>query len=451
MSELADRLLSHIRDAGLFPRPGLALLAVSGGGDSGALLDLFSVLAPDLGLQIAVAHVDHGIAEESSDVAEQVMALAVRYQVAGHVRSLALGPAGSETRARGERYRALRELQRETTADYVVTAHHADDQIETVLFRFLRGSAPAGLAGIAPRGPHGLVRPLLPFSRAELRAWFESRFPTTDSRPPIFRDPANDDFRHDRTWLRRHVLPVLRERLGARLDMNLLAGQHHAAREREAWASLVRRMPELDFRSTRFGVDVARASLRTYDKALSESLLRALAREAGCLLGPGRAARLANLVAGGSSGRVLELGDGWEAALVFDRLRIERRPRLESPRPIEWGATDAGSVDWGDWEISWRPEPAGVSSRSGLTAWVSMGPGEIRAAHGGDQLFPLGGVGRRSVHRLLMEAKVPRSERVEYPIMVRGPDLLWIPGVCRAAASVPSPGEVALRIDARHA
>jgi tRNA(Ile)-lysidine synthase len=182
---------------------------------------------------------------------------------------------------------------------------------------------------------------------------------------------------------------------------------------------------------------------------LSEALLRALAREAGCVLGSNRAGKLADLVQGGTSGRVLELGDGWVAELVFDRLRIRQRSEVDALPSSEWGLTESGSVEWGEWQIAWRPEPAGVITREGLTTWTAPGPGEIRAVHSGDRVFPLGGVGRRSVHRLLMEARVPRSERAGYPVLMQGSDLVWVPGVCRAARAVPSPGEVALRIDAR--
>jgi tRNA(Ile)-lysidine synthase len=448
MSDLSSRLLTHIRDADLFPRPGLALLAVSGGEDSVALLDLFSTIAADLGLVLSLAHVDHGIAPESADVAEQVMALAAQYHVPGHLRSLNLGPAAAETRARTDRYRSLREVQAEITADYLVTAHHADDQIETALFRFLRGSAPAGLAGMSARGPRGLTRPLLPFRRAELKDWLSQNL-APDTWPLVHHDPANRDIRHDRSWLRQQLLPLLRERFGNRLDANLLVGQRHAEHDRAAWSSLIREWPELDFRATDSGVDVARGPLRTYDKVLSEALLRALAREAGCVLGPTRAAKLVDLAQSGTSGRMLELGDRWIAELVFDRLRIRRRSEPESPPSSEWGATDSGAVEWGEWQISWRREPAGVATREGLTTWVAREPGEIRAVHSGDRVFPLGGVGRRSVHRLLMEARVPRSERTAYPVVVQGSDLVWVPGVCRAANAVPFPGEISLRIDAR--
>src|SRR3989449_9920353 len=77
--------------------------------------------------------------------------------------------------ARRARYAWLTEVQRRHAARYLVTAHHADDQVETILLRVLKGSGPAGLAGMPARGRGGIVRPLLPFSRAELAAYVAER------------------------------------------------------------------------------------------------------------------------------------------------------------------------------------------------------------------------------------------------------------------------------------
>jgi len=448
MPDLDSRLLAHVRETGLFPRPGLALLAVSGGEDSVALLDLFSALAADLGLGLALAHVDHGITPGSEDVAEQVLALAVRYEVRGHLVSLALGPDASETGARRERYRALREIQQRLVADYLVTAHHADDQMETVLYRLLRGSAPAGLAGIPARGPQGLVRPLLPFRRTELHEWLLTRHPSPETRPPFFSDPANRNPKHDRSWLRERMLPLLRERF-PRVDQGLLAAPGYAARDRAAWKALLRQLPELEFRVTTAGVEVARHPLRAYDQTLSEALLRALAREAGCLLGPARVARLRRFVERSKSGQVFQLSQGWVAEVAFDRLRMQRASRAQAAGAAGWGGEASGAVRWGAWEVIWRREPAGPSVRNGPTVWIGPGAGEIRGVRPGDRIYPLGGIGHRPVRRVLMEARVSRSERLAYPVLVRGEEILWVPGVCRSATDVPKPGAAALRIDGR--
>ena len=170
MGALPDRLLEHIRAHALFPEPGIAVLAVSGGPDSLCLLDLLHGLAGAFGLALVVAHVDHGILPDSAAVAARVGAIAGRYGVPAEIERVELGAGASETRARRARYAALRGVQRRVGGRYLVTAHQADDQIETVLYRLLRGSGIAGLAAIRPVGPSGLVRPLLPFRRAELEA-----------------------------------------------------------------------------------------------------------------------------------------------------------------------------------------------------------------------------------------------------------------------------------------
>ena len=129
--------------------PGPALVAVSGGPDSVALLDLLVQSHDAHGLDLIVAHLDHGIHPESARVAEQVRALAESYQLPIHVGQLALGPEAGETEARAERYAWLETLRSRLGAGVIFTAHHADDQVETVLMRVLGGSGPAGLAGMA--------------------------------------------------------------------------------------------------------------------------------------------------------------------------------------------------------------------------------------------------------------------------------------------------------------
>ncbi|MBI2616185.1 MAG: tRNA lysidine(34) synthetase TilS, partial [Gemmatimonadetes bacterium] len=437
---LDRRLLQHVRASRLFPEPGTALLAVSGGPDSLALLDLFHALAPEIALELVVAHVDHGILPDSARVADQVAAIGAGYHLPVHVERAALGPGTSETRARRARYAALRGVQHRVGARYLVTAHQADDQLETILYRLLRGSGLGGLAGIQALGPRGLVRPLLPFRRRELEQWLAQRFPDPVSRPPVHLDPSNADLRHDRVWIRSRVLPSLRERLGQRLDRALLDLAAHAGREREAWTALLRAFPDLEFRAVDPGVEVALPPLLAAEPSLAEALLRALAREAGCLLGPKRSARLLGFVRGASSGRSAELGEGFLAEVSFGRLRLSRVVDDDRPGPAEWGKGREGRLEWGDWEFLWGPEKAGISRRSGWAIWVEPGCGVVRAAAVGDRLVPLGGSGHRAVSRLLMEARVARGVRRRYPVVLRGDELVWVPGVCRAQAAVPDPG-----------
>jgi tRNA(Ile)-lysidine synthase len=185
---------------------------------------------------------------------------------------------------------------------------------------------------------------------------------------------------------------------------------------------------------------------------LSIVLLRALARESGLRLSVRRAERLLDFSNTAPSGRFLDVGERWEAETVFDRLRIIQPPArstAQSPGAVALGRGERGEARWRGWCITWRQERAGGLRRLSRGTWVTPGALTVRSADRGERVHPLGGVGHRPVRRLLMEARVPRRERAAYPVVVRGTSVVWIPGVCRSDAALPTPGEQALRLDAR--
>lgn len=438
MDLLLDRVRNHLTRTRLFGKPGGAVVAVSGGADSVALLDLMHAVAGEWGLSLTVAHADHGIQAVSRSVAQSVRALAERYGLPFELGELQLGSDASETVARRARYRWLREVQQRRAARYVVTAHHRDDQMETVLLRVLRGSGVAGLAGIPARGRAGLVRPLLPFSKAELVAHAAARGLSAHD------DPANRDPRHARSWVRTTLLPLLSERFGARAGSDLLRLGRHAAWDRRAWDRALELVPDLSLRVGATGFDVAREALARYDATLAAALLGAAARRAGLVLGPTRALRLAAF-AGKTSGRRMELPGGWTAEIAFERLRVFR-DSAPAPEPM-LASGDCGRAMFGDFVVNWEAAPAPQTlERAGWTTWIGTPGWELRSYQAGDRVKPLGGAGHRPVRRLLMEAQVPRGERRRYPVIARGETILWIPGICRSAADLPPPGTPAVRL-----
>jgi tRNA(Ile)-lysidine synthase len=445
MTSLPARFERHVARARLFPAPGVAIVAVSGGADSVALLDLLHPLAPKLALTLVVAHADHGVQPGSRTVGQSVRALAAQYVVPFELGELALGATATETVARRARYAWLREIQRRHEARYLVTAHQRDDQIETIVLRLLRGSAPAGLAGIPARGRGGLVRPLLPFTKGELAAHAAARG------LPVHDDPANRDPRHLRSWVRVELLPLAAARMGARLGDDVVRAGRAAALERRAWDRALEHLPELQLRFVPEGFDVARGGLARYDDALSVALLRAAARRAGLVLGIRRARRLLTL-ARRLSGRREQLGDGWGAEVAFDHVRVRRADAREAEEVREVvevvAAADRGTAQFGEFQVDWSSGAAPARlTRGDWTTWIARGDWEVRRPRAGDRLVPLGGVGRRPVRRLLMEARVPRSHRAGYPVVARGETILWVPGVCRSAAGLPRPGTPAVRVD----
>lgn len=440
MRALRDRFRDELVRRRLFAGGGRALLAVSGGPDSLALLDLMAPLSGALALELIVIHADHGIHAQSASCAQRVRAVAAnRYGFESVVESLGLGAGASETAARTARYRFFRRVQQERDARWLVTAHHADDQAETVLIRLLRGSGPSGLAGMPRRGPHGLVRPLLDFTRDELLAHCRS----AGLEP--FVDPANSDPRHTRSWLRAAVLPLLESRLGAGARESLLETAAHARADNHAWDVVLDLLPGLDVRHENGTISVARQVLSGYDKVLAGRMLRVAARRAGWRIGPRSAARVVAFAASAASGRRLDVGEGLIAEIAFDRLVIGRPALTPESRPL---TPSSGAARFGAFTISWRQETAPARlERGGWTTWAPSDALTVRALARGDRLAPLGGTGHRAAVKLLMEAKVARGSRASWPVLVHGDEPFWIPGVCRGSALLPAPGATATRID----
>ena len=438
---LYERFGESLRGYGLAGRT--AVVAVSGGPDSIALLDLLVQTQGLHRLDLVVAHVDHGIHPESGKVAEQVRALAASYHLPFEIERLRLGELAGETLARARRYAWLEEVRLRVGAAVIFTAHHADDQVETVLMRVFSGSGPAGLAGMAAvRGK--LVRPLLQFARADLLEYVRERG------LQAWNDPANSDPRHLRSWIRNRLLPDLRGRL-PHIDANLRRVSRQAADHRTAWDAVLELLPGLDLRGENEGISVAASSLGDYDSGLTQAVILALARRVGCRVGPSRVGRVLELLRCGESGTRVPLGASWTAALEFGRLRLY--PHESEPIAEPWLLADPrGRGTWGRWTFRWQPATAPKhQDRVGVSAWFTPEPLTVRQWTPGEKVRPLGATGRRLIVRCFQEVRVPRSRRGSWPVLAQSNDVLWIPGVCRSGVRLPAEGTEALRVDAEYA
>lgn len=185
------------------------LLACSGGADSSALV----LALASLGEPMVVGHIVHDLRPRAEALADRDAAarladrLGLRF-VEAEVSVRARG-GNAEDAARRLRYEALAKLARESGCPFVATAHHADDQLETLLMRLLRGSGPSGLAGVAARRRLAagvtLIRPMLTAARAEAES-------ICDTEGWVWQtDTTNADVSRLRAAIRHRVVPVLKE------------------------------------------------------------------------------------------------------------------------------------------------------------------------------------------------------------------------------------------------
>ncbi len=225
------------------------VVAVSGGGDSVGLLRILHALAPEVGLELTVAHLDHGARPESAADARFVAELAAALDL-----PFALGhwaPRRSshfEADARTARYDWLAQVAREQGASAIAVGHTRDDQAETILHRIVRGTGLRGLSGMPSRrrlsGSLTLVRPLLVTTRAEIRAYLAA----LDQ--PYREDPTNTDTARTRARIRHNLLPRLADEYNPKVAEALVRlGQIAGSEQRRRERTRSRRVEEALFES----------------------------------------------------------------------------------------------------------------------------------------------------------------------------------------------------------
>jgi tRNA(Ile)-lysidine synthase len=193
------------------------LAAVSGGGDSQAMLSVLARLAPKLGFSLLAHGVDHGLRPEAAHELDLAGALATKLGVPFGRTRLSLERGGNlQARAREARYAVLRQLAAPEGA-LIATAHHAHDRAETVLLRLLRGAGPRGLAVLSPRA-QDVIRPLVRAGKRDVLLHLQRH------RLDFAEDPSNKDAAFLRVRVRHQLLPLL-EQLSPQIvrHLNVLA------------------------------------------------------------------------------------------------------------------------------------------------------------------------------------------------------------------------------------
>lgn len=247
-----------------FPVHQRLLIAFSGGPDSTALLHAIRRLDPPVPA-IAI-HVDHQLDPESGTRARAAAQFTARLGV--ECRSLTVTAhnhgEGLEAAARRVRYECLQAQMQ--SGDVLLTAHHADDQAETIMLRLMRASGPAALAAmqpIRPFGPGWLARPLLERTRAELEQYLR------ENSVGAQQDPGNSDLDRDRNFLRHRLFPLLAERWPGYRETLLTAA--NLAREAGAAQNA---LADIDLASCSDGDGIDTAELLQLDEPRRRALLR---------------------------------------------------------------------------------------------------------------------------------------------------------------------------------
>jgi tRNA(Ile)-lysidine synthase len=388
-------------------------VALSGGLDSTVLLHALAMLSAREGLLLRALHVDHGLQPDSAAWAEACRTACAAAGVALDVIELKLNPVRGESveaQAREARYAAL--AGRLADGECLVTAHHRDDQLETVLIQLMRGAGVAGLAAMPARARLGRgwqLRPLLEVGRAGL-AEYAAHYGLAWQQ-----DPMNDALRFDRGYLRARVLPAIRERWPAASTTVSRSASHLAEASR-----LLGELAAADSVQVLDEGRISLASLSGLARDRQVNLLRWWLREEG--LRPPPAARLGAALPGFFTAR----SDG-APVLRWDAGEVRRyRGRLYALAP---------GADMGSFRLV-PGQQGGLSLASGVET-------SIRFRAGGESLRPHPGRPRKRLKDLCQEAGIVPWMRARLPLVFVGQQLaavgdLWIDADFAAPAGVPA-------------
>jgi tRNA(Ile)-lysidine synthase len=420
------------------------VIALSGGLDSCVLLHLLRFTVRPRARLVA-AHFDHAMRPGSAADARWVRGLCAAWGVEYACERATLPPS-SEAEAREARYRFLDRLRERSAPARVFTAHHADDQAETVLFRILRGTGIAGLRGIPGVREPGIVRPLLGFWREELEAYAASVGLRWRD------DPTNEHLGFARNALRHEVLPMVEASVssGARRALVRLAAV--ADGEEEAWAEVlpgVLSQLGLSFGSSgRHGLSLDRQATAALGPALRGRVLRWAVARVGGAMDDATTRRAVAFVEEGASGAGVELGGGLQLRRELDRLELTGHEELDADEGLVIGGPGQGR---GRAILGGRAIP--VTWHTGETRQAAIGresrerpaPGHEASFPLGDVVFPLTLRGRRpgdrvclpggtsKLKKVLLAARIPPAMRTSVPVLVDAAGrVLWVPGVARA-------------------
>ncbi len=407
----------------------------SGGLDSTVLLHALRRLVNSD--QLRAVHVNHQLHRESPAWAKHCQQVCAGWGVPLQVAQVVVsdtGGKGLEAAARTARYGAMADVL--TDQDWLVTAHHADDQLETLLMRLMRGSGPQGLAGMrvcSTQGRLQIWRPWLEVPREMLEAY------AREKKLAWLEDPSNSDLALDRNYLRHTVVPQLRARWPA-----AVTAAARAARHQESASGLLAALAAVDGDPSADVLPVATLTALPRQRALN--LLRTFLQRHG-VSPPGEAQLTEGLT------QLLGARSDRQPCLAWSDGQLRRyRGQVYLLPPVDLFAPPVASAIVWDGQAPIRlPAPGGrlslaVSAEGGLDPGRLSNGIEVRFRQGAESIQPAGMSCHRALKKLFQEAGVVPWMRPHVPLLYADDELVAVAHLWTADHCMTRPGTRGIQV-----
>jgi tRNA(Ile)-lysidine synthase len=415
------------------------VVAVSGGPDSVCLLDILHELRDELGIQLVVAHFDHGLRSEEDDdetrfVESMARSLDLRFETKKAGGRVSEGAASLEEWARNARYEFFEEVKERTSAQKIALGHNLNDQAETVLMRLLRGSGPTGLSGIPPLRDEKIIRPLIELSRGEIESYLGQKGLS------FVTDSSNLETRHARNRIRLELLPLLRdyqpqivELLGQTAEI-MRADEKYLEERAEEWVK------EVAITRANGQVRIPLSLLTKLPEALRNRVIRCVLKTTGGSLRrvSMRHIEAINSVAAGKKPQALvNLPHRVIARRVYDTLVFTAPEEtgyddfcyfLDCPAMFHLDALGS-TVSLKELENAALPDMGKSPWTAFLNADRITYPLMIRNFRPGDRFVPFGMSGHKKLKDFFMDLKISSEARARIPILLQRNMPIWVCGL----------------------
>jgi tRNA(Ile)-lysidine synthase len=423
------------------------LIGVSGGCDSIALLDGLLQLSPKYGWSVYVVHVNHHLrGDESDEDARYVAEFCIKRQVPCQIKHVDVqakkqqSGGNKQAIARELRYQAFREVAEEWAIKKIVLAHHADDQVETILMRILRGTGSSGLMGILKQRDWGdlqIIRPLLGIYRKELESYLEEQSIVPRE------DASNQSTDYTRNRLRLELIPKLEREYNPKVKQAILQLGDLAYEDEKVWEDWTTEAMHACAKKVsdkEYQIDLP--VFLSYPVALQRRMVKLILNCLTDEIQPYHSiAQVLQLGVHQSPSVWIFLPGGIKGVRSYEILRLtkdyinQREDEWFYPLPIP-GTT---YLPFGVIEATISTKPEYLDFRESHHKAVfdadelELERLAVRNRRPGDFIFPYGFKGRKRIKALMMEHKIPQSQRGLQPLIVSDQEIIWIPGIRRSS------------------
>ena len=448
-STLLRQVRHTLERSTFFTNQNLLIVGVSGGPDSICLLYLLSRVAPAMGLQLHVAHLNHGLRGEDGEgdaacvqrhCESLGMLCTTAYVSALDYKAIHSQVTSLEEAAREVRYAYFSEIAHKLGAKAVAVGHTEDDQVETILLHLLRGSGITGLGGMsvesrwtdqASSRSIGILRPLMGVSRQATEEYCRRH------RLETRLDSSNLSARFSRNRVRLELMPQLRS-FNPSVHKALLRLAKQAQEEESYWQQEVRRVwPQV----AQVGASEVALDTRQLWELPAPLITRLIRHAYGQLVADARGLESAHIDAiirllTAGSGKTLDLSNGVRMITQYARTILQRFASAETlvtPAPPA-ALNTYGDTYWNGWFAQAQLSPGAVWPalqspwQTCLEIQSTSSVLRLRGRQPGDRFQPLGMTATKKLQDILVDAHVPRTLRDAVPLLEVAGDIAWVGG-----------------------